>query len=1112
MESIQIIYDYLCKHPGTKARDIATALGLDKTQVNSLLYGALRGKTRQDKAYRWWPVLVANRVEVKTEPTTEARHAQLIKYYLDCLGRDENAGLSVYAQSRFDLDYVELQQNPILKPGYLEEVLSGAQAKKLLEKVRKDKNNLTLYLGYPVRINKIKTPKWEGFTLEPILIYQFQFSPERKVDNLQLISDLPRFNFKVLQKLTHVDSGHVLDEVLSLSEELGMSDAETDFEIDEVMQRLKQIRPHWDWVENPDPNQLSFDGDRPISSLETPGIYNKAVLIVGERSPYTQGLEDELDKLKKMSDFQIGGTALDAWVENGIPDAQINEKTDLLDVVSLNDEQRQAVLSSLSKPLTIITGPPGTGKSQVVTSILINAAWKGKKVLFASKNNKAVDVVETRVNGFGSRPILLRVGANQYQTKLAEYLSTLLSATVTEQDKYDYGKLETESIELRQNYKGLESEIQNLLNLRNEADTLEQDAEEFRKKVTHDNFLKIKDIDLNAMTQFIDRFQLGLISADVKKQKPLVRLTWKAFKNKRFELVNSKFLIIKELCSLFSLPVAEEKITESNLGDWQLIAGKIKDSIQESRKTKKYLEGLSALQTAKSFEAISREIRILLEQIAENSEELWKSWLNLIPMRLTSFERTLLHEYHSILQLIMAANENEQDIGKEVFRKFYKIFPQIINIMPCWAVTSLSAKGRIPFEAGFFDLVVIDEASQCDIASALPLLYRAKNAVIIGDPKQLKHISTIPARQDQVLLAKYSLFDGFAKWAYSVNSLFDLSCSVSKPENIISLKDHHRSHPDIIGFSNQQFYEGKLRVATKFKKLKLVSSDNPAIRWVDVKGQAIRPFSGGAVNKKEAERVIEEIKHLVLKSNYRGSVGVVSPFRSQANLIRELFSQSEDLNSRLSEMDFLVDTVHKFQGDERDVMFFSPVVSKDIGQGAIRFLNSNPNLFNVAITRARSALIVVGDRQAASASGVSYLEGFSEYLEKLNNRSKPRKEFKEDYGPEYPAVSRPELVSDWEKVFYKALYSKDIKTIPQYEIDRYILDLALVKGERRLDIEVDGEKYHRSWDGELCKRDQIRNQHMIELGWDVQRFWVYEIRDDLSGCVNRVRTWIDQKT
>jgi very-short-patch-repair endonuclease len=59
-----------------------------------------------------------------------------------------------------------------------------------------------------------------------------------------------------------------------------------------------------------------------------------------------------------------------------------------------------------------------------------------------------------------------------------------------------------------------------------------------------------------------------------------------------------------------------------------------------------------------------------------------------------------------------------------------------------------------------------------------------------------------------------------------------------------------------------------------------------------------------------------------------------------------------------------------------------------------------------------------------------------------------------------------------------------------------------------LDIEVDGEYYHRNWDGELCRRDQIRSQRLSDVGWDIMRFWVYEIRDDLEGCLRRVRAWM----
>jgi very-short-patch-repair endonuclease len=72
------------------------------------------------------------------------------------------------------------------------------------------------------------------------------------------------------------------------------------------------------------------------------------------------------------------------------------------------------------------------------------------------------------------------------------------------------------------------------------------------------------------------------------------------------------------------------------------------------------------------------------------------------------------------------------------------------------------------------------------------------------------------------------------------------------------------------------------------------------------------------------------------------------------------------------------------------------------------------------------------------------------------------------------------------------------------------LDFALIrKNGRRLDIEIDGEQYHRDWNGELIRRDQLRNLRLIEMGWDVMRFWVYEVRDRLPDCVSRVNRWAE---
>ena len=451
-------------------------------------------------------------------------------------------------------------------------------------------------------------------------------------------------------------------------------------------------------------------------------------------------------------------------------------------------------------------------------------------------------------------------------------------------------------------------------------------------------------------------------------------------------------------------------------------------------------------------------------------------------------------------------------VHSSVKKKAQALQSKVTSLFSCWAVTSLSAKGRIPLEPGFFDLVVIDEASQCDIASALPLLYRAKRSVVIGDPMQLSHISTLTRPRDTELQHKYGLVESRLGWMYSVNSLFDLAASVVPSENIINLRDHHRSHADIIGFSNKAFYQGHLRVATRYPRLKRPNAKQPGIEWQDVSGSVIRPREGGAQNADEAAAVVAALVDLLVTRGYQGTVGVVTPFRAQAQLLQSLIQARSELESVAGRAELLVDTVHKFQGDERDVMFFSPVVSSGIARSALDFLRSNGNLFNVAITRARGLLHVVGDRRAAAFCGVGYLEAFVEYISTLDAARGPAVDRAPAVvGPEYPTVTHPERVSEWERVLYRAMVAAGQKPIPQFSLEQYDLDLALFEGDRKLAIEVDGERYHRSWTGELCLRDQLRNQRLIELGWGVQRFWVYEVRDELQRCVRLVQDWIDSK-
>lgn len=773
----------------------------------------------------------------------------------------------------------------------------------------------------------------------------------------------------------------------------------------------------------------------------------------------------------------------------------------------MNSEQRQAVSAALHQPVTIITGPPGTGKSQVVTNLLVNAAWSGKRILFASKNNKAVDVVETRVNALGSRPILLRVGAQAYQVRLAEYVLALLSSTTTAAEKEEFWDAKFAHERLLAEHAKLTEEAQKFIDLRNEIDRLEQVAEESREQLGPELFAQALGFDVDAIESVLTNVSFALDRADRNRVGVIARVFWPLTRSGRIASLASQLQGAQASFAAVNVLPPATPSQDTNIPVIREAVERASGNLSELKKSVHYFRALKELQALRPMEEIARDDANLLQRIARHSEQLWKLWLRLQPSVLSADERKNLGKYTSLLKMVMEAGDDGQ-LSRQVYGKYNAMLRDISHLLPCWAVTSLSARGRIPLEPRSFDLVVFDEASQCDIASALPLLYRAKSVVIIGDPNQLSHISGLHRGQDQALLERYDLIEDFPHWAYSHQSLFALGSTQVAGESIVSLVDHHRSHADIIGFSNDEFYEERLRVATNYDNLRFPNRSEPGIRWDDVKGKVVRPGTGGAINTIEANAVVDALRDLVVYKGYDGSVGVVTPFRAQANAITQAVHKDDQLASALMQRGFLADTVHKFQGDERDVMVFSPVVSAEFPKGALGFLRSNGNLFNVAITRARAQLIVVGDSAACGSCGVGYLSRFAVYSASLEAQTREEVESQlEEFGPTYPNVAKPELVSDWERQFYVAAYEAGFRLIPQYNIEKYTVDFLMVEGERKLVIEIDGERYHRNWTGELCRRDQIRNQRLFELGYDVIRFWVYEVRDDLTGCLNRLRPW-----
>lgn len=1097
------IRQLLWHKPGLKAQQIANDLGLDRSQVVATLHELPSSDVIQDNAYRWWPKTQQPRESHGVTPEPRTLLANLCRYYLECLSRESGSGISIPAAA-CGVDYVVLSELPFASP---QDGTSGNDraVKRMIQKVRREPGQLALYIGYAIRLRPVHLRNDEEMRIEPVLLYPIDEGLDEHGDPLRPASGIPLFNLEVLKDLPSADSGNVLDEAIHLSEELGLANTEDDMPPwDEIILRLRHCRPEWQWKEDLTPYKLSQG--TPLADLNTPGIYNRAVLFAGTRSPFTYGLEIELRKLAQLGDEAVRDTALGLWLRGESIESLLEDRP-ILEVLPLNTEQRQAVVQGLSASLTVVTGPPGTGKSQVVTSILANQAWQGGSVLFSSKNNHAVDVVESRTNELGTYPLLLRLGKEEHHARIAQHLTSGLAESSGPDDPARYDWLIRSHEQDRVRFTSVQQEITSIVRLRNRVDELERASEPARTLFGADHFAALRSLDPDQIRRRLQVLAATLEAARESDQPAMVRLLWNSVRKRRFEHVVEVAGELLPDADLLGIAPPTDLPAEQNLKVWEGFHNSLADRLEWAVRAQDYWHSLDRLRSAIPLEHLARELTQISDESSHTSLELWQCWLRLWPSRWNPEQRRLLSEYVSLLQMIASGDRYDEGAGRKVFRRYYSLFPKVAKVLPCWAVTSLSARGRLPFEPGLFDVVVIDEASQCDIASALPLLYRARRAVIIGDPLQLKHVSTVATQQDRLLLAAQGLVDGHAAWAYSVNSLFDLARSLCRHEDIVNLRDHHRSHRDIIAFSNRHFYRGGLRIATDHEKLKHPHNSAPAVCWVDVRGKVIRPSGGGALNIAEAEAVVAEVRKLAVEHGYTGAMGVVTPFRAHANRIRALVHQDRELSQRLAALQFVVDTVHGFQGDERDVIFFSPVVSAGIGEGTLRFLKNHGNLFNVAITRARSELVVVGDLQACLKSGVGYLASFTEYVRDLDSREALRP-VSGEAGPEYPPVTNAELVSDWEKIFYRAMYTAGLRPVPQYEEAAWTLDFALFDGERKLNIEVDGENYHRHWDGELCRRDQLRSRRLSDSGWDIMRFWVYEIRDDLEGSIDRVNAWM----
>lgn len=494
-----------------------------------------------------------------------------------------------------------------------------------------------------------------------------------------------------------------------------------------------------------------------------------------------------------------------------------------------------------------------------------------------------------------------------------------------------------------------------------------------------------------------------------------------------------------------------------------------------------------------------------------------------------SWEKNIVNEY-KCLESIEKLYYHYKRYNNKIKGFSTENFKKALKAAPVWITTAKSSQS-IPLEPELFDLLVIDEASQCTLTDVLPLIYRAKRIVVIGDQNQLPAIPNINIEREKFLAEKYKITKWLDLIGHNNNNIFDLGvkCTPKPRIDTLSLIEHYRSHPLIIGFSNHHIYHKSLLLRKEMTQKSMCSMAS-GIFGKNINGVCYQGNAGKSwVNYKEADAVCELIEDLKNDTNFNMmSIGVVSPFAAQISLLQKKINLLEFSS------DITIGTAHTFQGDERDIIIFSPVISKGITEGAIKFANS-PNLINVALTRAREALFVLGDFNYCKKSGgiVGNLIKYVETISLLRDTSFEELELfswmvMEGWIPKtHVRVGNIEvdfilsndtfgiklvIEVDGRQHYYVEIENK--KHLVYFDLNKQYIHLNNEKNNEKLYfhnigdqsfVEINGQSYKLVQSNESIKRDDIRDEYLKGQGYKVLRITTKAIRETPANIIASIK-------
>ena len=821
-----------------------------------------------------------------------------------------------------------------------------------------------IYFGYPLLM--FYDAALRQHHVAPLFV--MRLTPELQEDGLLLAraEPAPMLGAKAFTKL-----GLKQEEIAALNNEITEIFCSAQKAKLETILYLLKRETSMTFVEGIDPEKLSYS--QTIHPYRGTIIYNRAVIYASEASAYNLHIINDLNQLATKKDLPT--TALNYFR----PSPSSND-TSIVPVLpfDFDEYQLQAIQHIANSKLTVVTGPPGTGKSQFIANVVVNLFLQKKRVLFVSHTGEAVRVVNQRIN---------------------EQFANLMMQTGKKEVRQDLGR---------------------------------------------------------RLAEMVATYNDTQISKSVTVSKEALSQNWRLLGKETDYLRNTDRLHRRiartlERCSCLAGQ------NGNRAGFWRHVYG-CQISWLTMRLAKRH-----------SSTVVAESIVMLKKRHVTLSREYTKD--NYLSMILGGDQYGKLAAY-----IDAAQNKRPSQSGGDGHSERY--VDAALKAMNVWSCTLKSLAATFPLRSSLFDYVIFDEASQIDLPSAAPALYRARRVVVVGDANQLLHIAKLDGSTEDDLAKVNRIYNSSlypALIGYREASLFN-SAKKSLTEPELQLKNHYRSNPKIANMFSEIFYGGRLRIRTKTQTL---PKDMVAgVEWHDVSGTSYKHKNGSRYNPDEVDTVVALLKRILPKATAQHLVvGVATPYAMQRERITAALDQAFDAEE-LAPLRVL--TVHQFQGTEVDILLFSTVIASTGDGGSDYWYMKNKQILNVAVSRARQVLIIIGDREHALASQ-SKLRAIAEYC--LQN---------DDAQASVP--NRP--MNIFERKLLELLITMVPKTAhlePQYVLDgRYTLDFALLSGRQKIAIELDGSQ-HEIIGGLPVFDDTSRDAYLEARGWHIVRISVYKL-------------------